>query len=138
MTPFANVRTNQLSAAATAWLTDVLGALDAKDVDAYTAYMADDVEVLFNNGDFRMRGREQVRDGLARYWQGFGTLRHEELNVYGTDDRFVHEALNHYTTLDGRAVTLRAVAWIDRDGDGRIVSLRVYSDQTPLWSAPAA
>jgi len=48
----------------------------------------------------------------------------------------VHEALNHFTTLDGRAVTLRAVAWIDRDPAGLITSLRVYSDQSPLFGPP--
>jgi len=49
----------------------------------------------------------------------------------------VHEALNHFTTLDGRSVTLRAVAWIDRDAAGQIASLRVYSDQSPLFRPPS-
>lgn len=53
--------------------------------------------------------------------------------MYGTDERFAHEALNHYVTLDGRQVTLRAVACIDRDAEGRIAELRVYGDQSPLW-----
>lgn len=74
-----------------------------------------------------------MREGLSQYWQGFGTLRHTELNIYGNDRNFVHEALNHYTTLDGREVTLRAVAWIDRNDAGEIVEVRVYSDQSPLW-----
>lgn len=134
MASLANVRINQLSSAATAWLQEVLQALDAKDVDGYTAFMADDVEVTFNNGDMSMRGRDAVRDGLSQFWQSFGTIEHEELNIYGTDHHLVHEALNHYTTLDGRGVTLRAVAWIDRDDDGMVTSLRVYNDQSPLWS----
>ena len=137
MTMLDGVRINQLSDEATSWLAGMLRALDAKDVDAYTGYMADDVEVVFNNGDVTMRGRAQVRDGLARFWQSFGSLRHEELNIYGTDRHLVHEALNHYTTLDGRKVTIRAVAWIDRDADGQVTSLRVYNDQSPLWAAPA-
>lgn len=130
---FANIRFNQLSLTATSWLREVLKALDAKDIDAYVQFMASDVEVIFNNGDMTMRGRDAVRDGLARYWQSFGTLQHEELNIYGTDLNFVHEALNHYKTLDGRAVTIRAVAWIDRNHKGEIVSLRVYNDQSPLF-----
>jgi len=67
-----NVRINQLSPDAIAWLTRVLHALDAKDVDAYTRFMADDVEVLFNNGDVSMRGRDAVREGLAAFWQASG------------------------------------------------------------------
>lgn len=81
-----------------------------------------------------MDGIEAAREGLGHFWQSFGTLRHEELNIYGTDENFAHEALNHYTTLDGRDVTLRAVAFIDRDEAGKIYSLRLYGDQSPLWA----
>ena len=133
-----SVRINQLDAATTDWLADLVRILDAKDVDAYVARMADDVEVVFNNGDVSMRGREDVRAGLREFWRSFGTMEHEELNLYGGARHLVHEALNHYTTLDGRAVTLRAVAWIDRDDDGLVTSLRVYSDQSPLWAQPSA
>jgi len=128
-----NVRINQLSDEGTAWLQSILTTLDAKDVDAYTGFMADDVEVTFNNGDMTMRGRDAVRDGLAEFWQSFGTLRHDELNIYGTDRNLVHEALNYYTTLDGRDVTIRAVAWIDRNDDGEVMSMRIYNDQSPLF-----
>jgi ketosteroid isomerase-like protein len=89
---FQNVRINQLGPEATRWLHEVLTALDAKDVDAYTGFMADDVEVSFNNGDMTMRGRDAVRDGLAQFWQSFGTLAHDELNIDGTDRNLVHES----------------------------------------------
>lgn len=138
MATFEHVRTNQLSDLATAWLAQVLNALDDKDVDAYTAFMADDVEVTFNNGDMAMSGRDAVRQGLAEFWKSFGTVRHDELNIYGDDHRFVHEALNDYITLDGRDVTIRAVAWIDRNDDGQITSLRIYHDQRPLFEPTTA
>lgn len=133
MATLDNVRINQLSDEGTAWLQSILTTLDAKDVDAYTGFMADDVEVTFNNGDMTMRGRDAVRDGLAEFWQSFGTLLHDELNIYGTDRNLVHEALNYYTTLDGRDVTIRAVAWIDRNDDGEVMSMRIYKDQSPLF-----
>ena len=47
----------------------------------------------------------------------------------------VHEALNHYETLDGRQVTVRAVAILERDAQGRIEAMRVYNDQSPVWAA---
>lgn len=136
MRSLESVRINQLGPGTTEWLAALVRTLDAKDVDAYVAAMSDDVEVGFNNGDVSMQGRETVRAGLRDFWASFGTLEHEELNLYGTDRHLVHEALNHYTTLDGRSVTLRAVAWIDRDEDGLVTSLRVYSDQSPLWAVP--
>jgi hypothetical protein len=46
----------------------------------------------------------------------------------------VHEAPNHIGTLDGRRVSVRAVAFIDRDSEGRIEGMRIYNDQSPVWS----
>lgn len=129
-----SVRTNQLSPAATEWFASVLSALDAKDLPRYLSYLSPRVSIIFNNGEMTMDGIEAAREGLGQFWQSFGTLRHEELNIYGTDQNFVHEALNHHTTLDGRDVTIRAVAFIDRDEGGKICSLRLYADQSPLWA----
>lgn len=61
MTTLANVRINQLTPEGTDWLRRVLQALDAKDVAAYTRFMADDVEVIFNNGEMSLRGRGRPR-----------------------------------------------------------------------------
>lgn len=38
-----------------------------------------------------------------------------------------------YTTLDGRQVTLRAVAFTDRDEQGLVTSVRLYTDTAPLF-----
>ncbi|KAF7510339.1 hypothetical protein GJ744_006835 [Endocarpon pusillum] len=132
-TLMSNVRINMLSASTTAWLTSVLTALDAKDLSAYTSFMAPQVSLQFNNSP-AIVGIDAARSFLSQYWTTFGSLRHEELNVYGTETNLVHEALNHYTGLDGRKVTVRAVAWIDRDEEGRIEGLRVYADLSKLWS----
>lgn len=51
--------------------------------------------------------------------------------MYGTDSAFVLEALNHYVRLDGRKVTLRAVAFTDRDAAGHVTSVRVYTNTAP-------
>jgi hypothetical protein len=81
-------------------------------------------------------GLEAVRGGLDSYWQSFGELEHDLLNIYGTDERFVLEALNRYSTLDGREVTLRAVAFTDRNDEGLAKSVRLFSDTSPLFEAP--
>ena len=82
-----------------------------------------------------MSGIDVFREGLKSFWQGFKSIRHEELMMFGTEKNLVHEALNHYETLDGRQVTVRAVAFIDRDSEGRIEAMRIYNDQSPVWSA---
>jgi hypothetical protein len=91
----------------------------------------DRADVGDGRSSIRPRDVRAVREGLAQFWQSFDTLEHDELNVYGTDRNLAHEALNHYTTADRRKVTIRAVAWIDRDDDGQITSIRIYNDQSP-------
>lgn len=128
-----NLSTNELSDDAFAWYSDYLAALDAKDIDAYTAFLAENVELIQNNED-PVEGRDAVHAGLSAYWQSFGDLEHDLLNIYGSDRNFVLEALNHYTKLDGEPVTLRAVAFTDRDEEGRVTSVRFYTDTGPLFA----
>ena len=45
-------------------------------------------------------------------------LLHEPLNIYGDDDHFVLEALNHYDKPGSSRITVRATAWTDRGGEG--------------------
>ena len=120
-------------AAAYDWYLDYLDALDAKDVDRYGGFLADTVVLQQNNQD-PVSGKDTVLEGLAAYWQSFGALEHDLLNIYGSDDAFVLEALNHYTRADGAPVTLRAVAFTDRDDDGKVTSVRFYTDTGPLFA----
>ncbi|MBY0423889.1 MAG: hypothetical protein K2Q06_16410 [Parvularculaceae bacterium] len=56
------------------------------------------------------------------------------LNIYGVDHAFMLEALNHYVRRDGERVTTRAVALTDRDADGRVASIRVFADASPVYA----
>jgi hypothetical protein len=126
------LRINQLSPSAFAWFLDYVAAIDAKDLARYRPMLADNCTFQVNNGPPTV-GKSAVLTGLGHYWPKFSTLEHDLLNVYGTDTSFAVEALNHYTRLDGRAVTLRAVAFTDRDATGLVTSIRVYSDPGPLF-----
>ena len=128
------LRTNQLSDDAFDWYLDYLRALDAKDIEAYARFLSPQVTLVMNNAA-AVEGRVAVTAGLARYWQSFGSLEHDLLAILGRDDAFCLEALNHYTTLDDRSVTLRAVAFTDRDRNGLATSVRLYTDTAPLFAA---
>lgn len=134
-----NLRVNQLTPAGWEFYQRYLEVLDRYDVEGFAAFLADDVEVQFNNDD-PLAGKQTAVAGLAGFWksiQDMGyTLLHEPLNIYGGDDRYVLEALNHYDT-DGRRVTVRAVAFTDRDASGQVTSIRVYQDLSPLYKAAA-
>lgn len=129
----SKLRCNQLSAGAWKWYQRYLAALDAKDLPRYAQFLAADCMLQFNSAP-AVSGKTAITGLLDAYWRSFGELRHEPLNIYGEDRRFVLEALNHYTRLDGRAVTVRAVAFTDRDEAGQVTSVRLYADTAELFA----
>jgi ketosteroid isomerase-like protein len=134
----ATVKTTFISPVNLDWLVNVLYILDQKDVESYCSFMAPDVTVTFNNGNDtepNMSGVTAVKAGLGQFWQTFKSVLHEEVNIFESGGTIMHEALNHYETLDGRKVSLRAVAILERNEQGLIQSLRVYSDQSPLFQS---
>lgn len=128
-----NLRVNQLSQLGYEWYVSYLAALDAKDLERYGAFLADECVLQMNNHP-PVAGKAAVLAALGQYWQTFGTLEHDLLNIYGADDRLMLEALNHYTRADGTPVTLRAVALTDRDASGLVTSVRLYTDTQPLFT----
>jgi ketosteroid isomerase-like protein len=133
------LRINQLSADGWAFYERYLHALDAYDLETYLSFLADDVTIRFGD-DEPLVGRDAARAGLGGFWaqvRSMGrTLVHEPLNIYGDDEHLVMEALNHYDTDDGRRTTVRATAWTDRGPDGRVTSIRLFQDLTPLFADP--
>ena len=106
--------------------------LDTLDIEAYGKFLAQDCSVQSNN-DPPMEGKEVVIQGLADYWTTFASRKHDLLNIYGSDSSFVLEALNQYKRNDGQEVTIRAVAFTDRNTEGLVTSVRFYTDTTPLF-----
>ena len=82
-----NLKVNQLSAEAYEKYLGYLTAMDNKDVEAYGEYLADDVEMFFNNDSFG-KGKEVILEGLRKYWPSFGTVEHDLTNIYGEDNHF--------------------------------------------------
>ena len=128
---------NDLSADGFDWYLRYLAALDAKDLDAYLAFFADDAELWMNNHG-PVAGKAAIAGMLGPYWQSFGALEHDLLAILGDDREFALEAVNHYTRLDGSAVSLRAVAITRRDDRGLVRAARVYTDASPLFSTKDA
>jgi hypothetical protein len=130
-----HLRINQLSPEAYERYLIYLQAMDNKDVESYGTYLAGNVEMYFNNHPFG-QGKETVLSGLRQYWVSFKTVEHDLLNIYGSNQHYVLEALNHYKRHDGRKVTVKAVAFTDLNEDGLVESVRLYMDTSPVF-APA-
>lgn len=129
----ANLRVNQLSSEAFRWYLDYLDAIDRRDLDAYAARLSPHCAMQFNNYP-PVASRDAIVGMLRQSWRDFASLEHDLLNVYGTDSNFMLEALNHYVRNDGKTVSVRAVALTDRGEDGLVVSVRIYSDVSPLFA----
>jgi ketosteroid isomerase-like protein len=127
-----NLRINQLSPETYEWYLKYLEALDNLDIEPYGKFLAQDCSVQSNNNP-PMEGKQVVMQGLAAYWKTFASLEHDLLNIYGSDSSFVLEALNHYKRNDGQPVTIRAVAFTDRNEEGLVTSVRFYTDTTSLF-----
>jgi ketosteroid isomerase-like protein len=113
------LRINQLSSNAYEWYLAYLQAVDTKNVEVYNTFLAEDC-VMQSNNNSPIRGKAAIAQFLSNYWQTFASLEHDLLNIYGSDSFFVLEALNHYQRHDGKAVTLRAVAFTDRNEIGLV------------------
>lgn len=131
------LRINQLSPETYEWYLAYLQAIDAKDVEVYGTFLADDC-VMQSNNNPPVQGKGAILRGLSDYWTTFDSLTHDLLNIYGTDSSFVLEALNHYKRKDGEAVTVPAVAITDRNEAGLVTSFRFYTDTTPVFASTAA
>ena len=128
-----NLRINQLSPKAYEWYLSYLKVLDGKDIDGYGTFLSDDCVMQSNNSP-PTQGKVAILKYLSQYWSTFGILMHDLLNIYGNDSAFVLEALNHYQRQDGKTVTLRAVAFTDRNAAGLVTSVRFYTDTTELFA----
>ncbi|MBW4564516.1 MAG: nuclear transport factor 2 family protein [Mojavia pulchra JT2-VF2] len=128
-----NLRINQLSPETYKWYLKYLEALDNLDIEAYGKFLAPNCCVQSNNNP-PLEGKQVVIQGLAAYWKTFASLEHDLLNIYGNDSSFVLEALNHYQRNNGQLVTIRAVAFTDRNEEGLVTSVRFYTDTTPVFA----
>ncbi|MGL5871829.1 MAG: nuclear transport factor 2 family protein [Xenococcaceae cyanobacterium] len=127
------LRINQLSPDTYKWYLSYLKAIDTGDVDAYSHFLAENC-VMQSNNNPPVRGKEAIVQFLADYWKTFVSLEHDLLNIYGSDRYFVLEALNHYKRHDSKTVTIKAVAFTDRDETGLVTSVRFYTDTTELFA----
>lgn len=128
-----NLRINQLSPKTYEYYLAYLQAMDTKNVERYSTFLADDCVMQFNN-NAPVQGKAVIVQFLSDYWMTFDSIEHDLLNIYGTDSAFVLEALNHYKRNDGHGVTLRAVAFTDYNEKGLATSVRLYTDTTPLFA----
>ncbi len=127
------LRVNQLSTPVYQWYAASLATMDAKDVEGYGSFLADNCEMQINGNPW-IRGKITILETLNAQWMSFDSMSQDLLNIYGNDTSFALEAVNHYRRNDGRMVNIPTVTITDRNEAGLAVSIRIYADLQPLFS----
>jgi ketosteroid isomerase-like protein len=121
--------------------TEAMRRTDSGDQDGFLALMADDAHWLVPGAE--LRGKEQLRQWITPFWQGFSSFRHDlERTVAESDDVVFGEGTWTGTNdgtipmpegelpATGRTVSFRFALAGTRTADGeQIGSVHLYFDQ---------
>lgn len=118
------------------WYEDMYERVDQKDLDAVSAWFADDVVSTTGDGE-PVVGRDAVIDGLRGFQSTFATLAHAFIAVVEQGNVTMLEARTRFTLASGVAVDIKGVTVYERR-DGLVTSMRMYADMSPLWVTPEA
>jgi len=124
---------NELSAEAFTWYQDYLSAVDNRDIEKFSAFLAPESEFQFGNQP-KVVGRSQIVEGLKKFWQTYNGEEHILHNILGNDHNFALEADNVFERKNGSHVSIPAVATTKRNGQGLVTSFRVFIDISPLYA----
>jgi ketosteroid isomerase-like protein len=104
--------------------------IDRMDVDAWAAYLAEDVTMRFGNAD-PVHGRQDCRDALAAFYETIEGVRHDIVQQWENPPATIVESAITYTRKDGRAVTVPCVTIYRTNADDLIDDYRIFIDIAP-------
>ena len=110
----------------------VFAALDAKDPDALTALMSEDVRLRLGNQDV-VEGETAFLATSQAFASSINGTRHEIHSLWNVDDVVIAEMDVHYERLDGGRLTLPCCN-VFRVRDGLVSDYRVYMDIGPVFA----
>lgn len=113
-------------------LDGLFDAIDAKDTDAFLAYLTGDGVFQYGSAP-AARGRDEVRAAVDGFFASIEGLKHELTNVFPGDGATACEGRVTYRRLDGSEITLPFCNVFVFDGD-LVAEYRVYIDIAPLYA----
>ncbi len=105
---------------------------DAKDVDGWTALMADDIHFVFGNGD-PIEGRDRVHATMTGFIDSIQAIKHELHDAWTVGDKLIQKLQVTYTRLDGGVLSVPAASILTRR-DGLISEFLIYVDNSALYA----
>lgn len=127
------LRTQSLSSEAFQWLQNKYVAVDSRNHNEYAKYLADDCVLQFGNNPLAM-GEDALLQGIDNFWASIHGLNHNFINVLGTNNQLVLEAMIDYTRADDKVVQTPCVTIIERNENGLATSIRIFIDFSPVYA----
>jgi hypothetical protein len=115
------LKTQTLSAEAFQWLQNKYLAVDSRNHNEY------------GNNPLAI-GKDALLQGIDNFWASIHGLNHNFINILGTDNKLVLEAVIDYTRADDKVVKTPCVTIIERNQDGFATSIRIFIDTTPVYT----
>jgi hypothetical protein len=127
------LHTNTISNEAFEWLQKKYIAVDSMNMTGYSNFIAEECTLQFGNSPL-VKGKNAMLQGIGSFWQTINGLHHHFLNILGSDDHFAAEALIYYTRKDKRVVYIPCVTTIQRNSEGKAISLKIFIDVNPIYA----
>lgn len=105
---------------------------DAKDVDAWTDLMTEDIHFVFGNAD-PIDGRDEVHTTIKGFFESIAAIKHDVLDAWTIGDRLIQQLRVTYTRHDGSVLNVPAVNILTRR-DGLISEYLIYVDNSQLYA----
>ena len=115
-----------------AHLDDLFAAIDAKDADAFAAFLTEDGEFRFGSAP-AVKGRGNVADAVRGFFDTIDGLSHSVIRVWRDQDSLACEGEVCYRRHDGREVIIPFVDVFDFEA-GLISKYCIYIDMAPLFA----
>lgn len=122
-----------ISTPAFEWLQNKYRAVDSRNHNEYAKFLAGDCMLQFGNNPV-VQGDECLLLGIDNFWRNIHGLNHHFINIVGTDDLVVLEALIDYTRVDDKIVTIPCVTIIERNTNGLAAAIKIFIDTTPVFT----
>ena len=127
------LKQQMISADAFQWLQNKYLAVDSRNHNEYAKYLSDDCALQFGNNPLAV-GENALLQGIDNFWDSIHGLNHNFINVLGTDNCLVLEAVIDYTRVDNKVVQTPCVTIIERNDEGLAKSIRIFIDTTPVYN----
>lgn len=114
------------------WLGGLFSAIDAKDTEAFLAYLTNDALFRFGSAP-AVHGANEIRAAVNSFFQSIKGSCHQLKNSLADGSTLVCEGVVQYRRLDDREISLPFTNVFEFAGD-LISEYKIYIDITPVFA----